>query len=259
VFLNKVKKTYRYLKLEKEPIVLLGNQKSGTSAIVHLLGKASSKSYTCDIEESMYDQKYNDLLFNKEIPFSDYILNKAFKSFNKKIIKEPSLTSFYNELKDFYPKAQFVFIVRNPKDNIRSILNRVNLDGKTNNVEIIKNSDTILNAWKEIITSNNIGIYSENYIESLALRWNKFSKIYFQSKDNFSLIKYEDFLKNKKEFIENLCNHLGLDVKYDIITDVDKHYQPKGETINANLFFSNDNLNIIEETCYKYMSEFNYI
>ena len=58
---------------KRKLIKVYSHPRSGTSAIVHLLGKASSKSFTCDIEESMYDKGYNDLLFNKEIPFSDYI------------------------------------------------------------------------------------------------------------------------------------------------------------------------------------------
>ena len=65
---------------------------------------------------------------NKKINTQDFI-NKNKVEFSSEIIKEPHLSIFYDELKIEYPNSKFVMVIRNPFDNIRSILDRLNVEG----------------------------------------------------------------------------------------------------------------------------------
>ena len=55
-----------------------------------------------------------------------------------------------------------------------------------------------------------------NYIEAIAFRWNHAVNIYKKHKNRIVLVKYEDFILDKKKYIEDLSLSLDLAVKSDI-------------------------------------------
>ena len=122
------RKTHSY------PILILGNQKSGTSVISGLLGEISSKKTAIDLFYSGF--KYSLFLKwkDKKISTKEFI-NKNKIEFAYEIIKEPHFSVFYQELKSQFPHSKFVMIIRNPFDNIRSILDRLDIDGNKENLE----------------------------------------------------------------------------------------------------------------------------
>src|SRR5690606_37975827 len=116
-----------------KPIFILGNQKTGTSAIAALLGEATGNPYTIDVFCHLGDLQRR--LFNRELTFRQFIVrSKDF--FSKKIVKEPSFTFFYDELRREFPEATFVLIVRDPHENVRSILNRLEIPGDFSGSEV---------------------------------------------------------------------------------------------------------------------------
>ena len=180
--------------ITKKPIIILGNQKSGTSVIAALLGKISRKSVTIDLINDVKNPKFH-LVKQGHLAFDEFVnLNKA--DFSRQIIKEPNLTLFYDEMSSYFPGAKFVFVIRDPRDNIRSILNRLDLPGGHvgPNVNML---DSVPDAWKYVLEANWMGIEGDNFVESLANRWNYMADVYLNNKDDMALIKYEDFNKSK--------------------------------------------------------------
>lgn len=248
---------FSFYNLNPSPIFILGNEKSGTSAIAALLGEATNQSYAIDVP-SIYEQENLGKIIRKEVDLKSFINQYSKIEFSKKIIKEPSFTWFYRQLRSIYPKAKFVFIVRNPRTNIRSMLNRMNLKGDLKNI-----SKTDINhlpiEWQKIIDNRWIGIETLNYIESLAMRWNKAVSVYFENREDFILIKYEDFLKDKNQSISDLAIQLNLRVLTSIEEKLDLPFQPKGDnSLPLETFFEKENLEIINSICQKGMKEFNY-
>lgn len=262
-----IKRIYRMkmARVHPEPIIIIGNQKSGTTAIASLLGEATGQSVTIDMfhlinkKEPFYRESLYKL-YSQSLNLNSFIEKKAFY-FSTKIIKEPELTFFYESLTEIFPRAKFVFVVRDPRDNIRSILNRLDIPGNLPSIEkeyTDKLQETI--AWQLIVQGECPKIAGKNYIERLSNRWNMASDIYLHNKANIVIIRYEDFVKNKVSSINHLAEKVGLEMINDISEKVNIQYQPRGNhNISIKAFFGKENLKIINTCCEDKMKKFSYL
>lgn len=249
----------RFVKCHSSPIFILGNQKSGTSAIAALLGELTGLPTTIDLTMEYLSKKPSYIkVKNKEMSFEKFVNRNKF-DFSKKIIKEPNLTLFYKELSSFFPESRFVFIVRDPRDNIRSILNRLQLPGHLFSLNS-NQTKTLPKGWETVIDGRWLKLTGENYIEMLAFRWNLMAETYIRNQEHMILIRYEDFIKDKARHISTLAKLLGLPNRYDITDKVDIQYQPKGKgNHDWHSFFGPQNLQRINSICAPNMIFFNYL
>lgn len=242
--------------VNKTPIIVLGNQKSGTSAIAHLLADFGGLSKTIDIPV-LWDSTVTDII-KGHIEFSRIVNHHKFY-FSKELIKEPNMTFFARQVIEVFPKSKYIFVVRDPRDNIRSLLNRIKIPGHLKEVDklllqgVREGYKLILNAKKWEIDQN------ENYIGVLSHRWNSAVDNYLLCKDRMILVKYEDFLADKYKCIASLADRLGIQQKMDIADRLDIQYQPRGiHNISWEEFFGPENLACIERVCGDRMREFGY-
>ena len=244
-------------KINPNPLFILGNPKSGTTIIANLLSKATQQTLTSDIQ-SIIKHAALQLDFNL-INFDDFIKQHKYE-FSKEIIKEPFLSFYTEELIKSFPNAKFIWIVRNPYQNIRSILNRLKIPGNLQKINF--NNFTELEktpAWKLNLQSKMLGYNSANYIEALAFRWNHVIKIYRQNQEKIKLVKYEDFIIDKQKYIENLALELDFTIQSDISNYINIQYQPKGNPeVDLKKFFGADNYKIIDKLCKENMQELGY-
>lgn len=259
---RKVKYAYltRFAKIEKDPIIVLGHQKAGTSAIAVLLAKATGVSATIDMfQPNRASLRFE--VFDGEIPLSEFI-QKNRLYFSTKIIKEPNLTFLYDELLETFPRAKFVFVVRDPRDNIRSILNRLKIAGDRETLdakEIRFLSDEYMSIWQAIIDGRMPKTRGDTYIEKLAHRWVVSAQEYRQHRNNMVLVKYEDFLLDKQSKIAETADKVGLPVKFDITDDLETNFQPPGNrNVKWHTFFGDQNLSRIEAITHQEMIHFGY-
>lgn len=97
-------------KLNPQPILIFGNQKSGTSAITALLAEATGLTYTIDIL-CRYPGLEESLLYDRT-NFEEMIARARYY-FSKNIIKDPSFTFFLSgSLLPFSPSATRFCIAR---------------------------------------------------------------------------------------------------------------------------------------------------
>ena len=238
----------------RNAIFVLGNQKSGTSVIAALLSFYGGVDVTLDIVH--ITSRELEKLVNKKLSMRKFIKRHSWE-FSRRIIKEPWLTLFYDELREIYPKNKFVFIIRDPRDNIRSILNRLSIPG---NLKNLPQQIKIPPLWLKILDNRWLGIPYEHYIESLAARWVKFADIYLNNSTDFELVRYEDFLTNKVDCIERLALNLGIEKKGEIVDKLNIQFQPKGDkNVSWIDFFGEENLKKIDKICYNQMVKFNYL
>ena len=246
-----------FANINQKPVFILGNQKTGTTAIALLLSDAIGQSVTIDLVKEMQHPEFQYLFdhFNK---FDDFI-SKNRVDFSRQLIKEPNLTLFYAMLRKRFPSAQFIMVVRDPRDNIRSILDRLRLSGTANlSVESIK--PTISEAWYYVIDNRWYLDCSEHYIDSLSSRWNFMADVYLNNKDDMTLVRYEDFLKNKTKAIQQLATALGTTIRRDIGHLVDRQFQGRGahKHIDVRQFFSPANIRKINSACGERMAALGY-
>ena len=177
--------------------------------------------------------------------------------FSRQLIKEPSMSVFYRELRDCLPEAKFIMVMRDPRDNIRSILNRHRFRGDQPDLTR-EQWEGLSAAWRLIYDGSWLGLEGENYIDMHAARWNLIADDYLNNKDDMLLARYETFSQDKLGSIRALAQALELEEKHDIAHRVDVPFQPRGDK-NVNLVeFFGDNLQRIESICGERLREFDY-
>jgi hypothetical protein len=237
--------------LHPSPIIIMGNQKAGTSAIAGLLAEATGKSVTIDVFSKMgeieYDVLDNDLSFRC---FRD----RGKLYFSHDIVKEPEFVFFINELLHLYPESKFVFITRSPKENIRSMLNRLSPAKSGNNVkwEHIEKESKNAPLLKLLYDAERMPYEVNGIVETLAHRW---SFVYGQLQtyaDKMITVDYDSFKRNKIETIEALAEALGVPVKNSIEHIKNKQFQPAGHVKKVDQYFSVSDEKIIDRVCGNY-------
>ncbi|WP_085680452.1 sulfotransferase family protein [Marinobacter salarius] len=242
----------------KDKIIVAGMPKSGTTAIAKLLG-ASIQSPVCSDPFHQLDVRrveYREALFSGELS-----VRKLWKEhrdvFSGRVIKDPNFPLFIDDLRGFLPDSDIVFIIRDPRSNIRSILNRLGISG-----DPCDNKDKVSQlkgAWFNVLSGVSPEFQGDDYLEKIAWRWRVSAENYLRNEDSIRLIRYEDFNVNKKGQIESLVSDLGLTVSSDISAEVDVQYQPKGKnSISFEDFFGVDNLARINKIVSPLMARFGY-
>ena len=237
------------IKSEKK-LFILGNQKTGSTAIADLISKRSGSSVMLDIQGVLPDPSW--LLEQRYdlVNFSDFLFRNR-REFDSRVLKEPSLTFFYPKLQEYFPEASYAFIIRNPLENIRSILNRLRIPGDLDSINMADWSElSFMPTWKLALDSTWLGCPEGSYIEALAHRWNVAANVYLRNQDAMHLIRYETFLKDKIGVVDSACDYFGLNPVADVSQFVDKQYQSKGNSgVDLTEFFGNRNYDKIKDIC----------
>jgi hypothetical protein len=151
-----------------------------------------------------------------------------------------------------------VFVVRDPYQNIRSILNRVDLPGDLEH--FVPSLDNLPNqTWLSILSGSDLGMPSMHYVETLAQRWVKAIEIYLREPERYIQVRYEDFKREKKRCIERLSSELGLSAGRPFEHLLDYQFQMAGRPASSlHEFFGDENLNRITKHCEHAMSKIGY-
>lgn len=242
--------------VNESPIIVLGNQKSGTTAIAVLLAERTGLNVEWDLSMHNYSLVVDIYRGDRTI---NHLVEKNKIFFSKDIIKDCTLTFLLGSLQKRFPEAHFVTVMRDPRDNIRSILDRLNLPGDRLKIERSQYNE-MSDVWEGVIDGSWMGIQGENYIDTLAERWRIAAKLYLERENDIELIRYEDFLDGKVEAIDNLASQLGLDRRNRIEDQVDQQFQPCGQRRNIEYkeFFGEKNLWRIESHCADEMRQLGY-
>lgn len=242
----------------KDKVIVAGMPKSGTTAIAKLLG-ASASARVCSDPFYQLDVRgvdYRNALFGGDITLAD--LWKEFRDvFRGVIVKDPNFPLFLGDLTELFPDAKIVFIVRDPRENIRSILSRLDIPGDPASAR--EHLMKLSGAWGNVLNGRSPDMPGNDFLEKLAWRWRISAENYLAHNDRIRLIRYEDFRKNKREQIEALAHELGFGKLADISSLVDVQFQPKGaNTGSLREFYGADNLARIERIVAPLMAGFGY-
>jgi 2-polyprenyl-3-methyl-5-hydroxy-6-metoxy-1,4-benzoquinol methylase len=240
--------------INTQKIFVLGNQKSGTTAIAWLIAHYGQLTKTLDIPE-LWKQKHK--IFSGKRTLTSFVRSNS-QSFSVQLIKEPNLTFFYREIDEIFPDSRYVFVIRHPADNIRSILDRLKIPGHLENAELkIKTRNT----WEDLFYGTLLGfLKEEQYIARLAKRWVLSAEMYLKNRDKMLLIRYEDFLADKHRCIHTASQKLGINAKNEIEPFLDLQHQSRGVTRGMPWIecFGERNIEIIRKICGPYLKYFDY-
>lgn len=240
--------------VEEEPVFLLGNQKSGTTAIGALLARSCGRSATLDFWPYLKAEVLVDL-HDGRLPFDAFIHEFRYE-FSRSIIKEPQLTFLYPGLRERFPRGRFAAVVRDPYQNIRSILNRLDIPGDLTHLTEAR-MDMVLPEWRLVLDGRWLGLAAEHYIDLLAERWNVAADLVL-SNPEIVLVRYEDFTADKAGQIEALAGRLGLGTRRSLGGAVHRQYQPRGDRRASLDEFFGENLDRIARRCGESMRRLGY-
>ena len=243
----------------KGRVIVAGMPKSGTTAIATLLAKAANVDVCSDPFHQLDTQKkvaFRDQLFSEELSLES-LWRQHRELFRGTVVKDPNFPLLLSQLKQFLPEAQFVFIMREPRDNIRSILSRLKIPG--NPTEGSRLASEVPGTWGRVLNGTSPDMPGKDYLEKMAWRWRISAERYFENRDGVHLIRYEDFRRDKQNQINRLAKDLAFANLSDISSFVNVQFQPKGkrpESIEE--FFGKDNLERIEAIVGPLLAGFGY-
>lgn len=236
-------------------VVVLGKEKSGTTAIAALLAERTGRSATLDVPSLWGEQEV--ALYRGTASFEAYLRQNKLP-FSRDVVKEPGLTCLYPAVRRHFPSARVVMIVRDPRDNIRSVFNRLNLPGDRATLDA-ETFDALPDVWKIVVDSRWLGLDADDYVEMAARRWCHLADVYLDHADAMTLVRFEDFLDDKVGCIDALADRLDLPRVHDIHDKVDVQYQPRGNrSVTWSDFFGETNLRRIESVCRTRMTALGY-
>ena len=242
-------------------LIVLGHQKSGTSAVGALLAKMLARSYAqdpfyaCDVGRGQvaYEVVNGSVLLGQAVA-----ANRSL--FCRYVLKDPDLTFVVEQLPDVFPNAKLVFVVRDPRDTIRSIADRLKLSWEELS-QPLKPQAAMNRHWKLILGGElPAGNFNGMAVaEVLAHRWVKAVSAYIEHQRGNLVIRYEDFCNDKIGSLTQLAKRLGLVARSDISRWVDVPFQPKGVGgASWDDRMGHHTVTIIEEVCSSHMRRFNY-
>jgi hypothetical protein len=244
------------------PVLVLGNQKTGSSAIAHLLAARGGLSLAANVHPAQGRERRMARLDASEM--RAFIQNEARYYFGHAVVKENALTSAVGALLEALPNARGIFIVRHPAHNIRSILDRLGLPGTPQPLGTV--AADLPAGWRDVVTNG--GLRSddddddapEDHITALARRWATLARRYLRHAERLHLARYEDFMADKAGFVRRLADTLDIPFQRDIESLLDVPFQPRGAHRGAALdqFFSTDALRIIDDCCASEMRALRY-
>lgn len=225
-------------------VLVLGNQKTGSTAIATLLAHLGELRAVLDLPPLHPPDTH---LRNDPAAVASFVQRMRYY-FRRDLVKENELTRATDALLEVLPRARPVFVVRHPVHNIRSILDRVDLPGRPVPLEKIK---LAASNWHSVVTSRPLGIEAPDQITALAKRWTHVTTLYRRHRDRLHLVRYEDFVADKQETIYTLAEQLEIAPRRDIRPLLDVPFQPRGahRSVPPHEFFSVEALDIIHRLC----------
>jgi hypothetical protein len=226
------------------PILVLGNQKTGSSAVAHLLAAHGDLSLAADVHPAQGRERH---VASLDAPAMAGFIQRARYYFRRDVVKENALTPGAGALLAALPNARAVFVARHPAHNVRSILDRLDLPGHPCPLGEIQ----VESGWQEVVDGSALGLNASDHITALARRWQALTDTYLLHRERLHLVRYEDFQTDKSGVIAELAERCDAPRRADIGPLLDRPFQPRGKHRTTPLedFFSEEALRIIDRCC----------
>jgi hypothetical protein len=239
-------------------VFVCGMPKSGTTAVLRLMGIASGESTSNDpfYELDVRGVVFRDAVYNGELDIGRLVKTYP-AAFRGTLVKDPNFVFFRSRMTELYPEAAWVFTIRDPRDNIRSILNRLRLPGR--DALLVQQMGNLRGAWRDVLEGRNPASGGRSPIEHMARRWLQMAERARDAGNGVVISRYEDFVRDKPGRIAELCRAVGLDPVHSIEADADREFQPRGDRKAVwSEFYGADELAAIESTCGPLLAHFGY-
>ncbi len=230
--------------------IVFGNQKSGTSAIAQLLATGCGLTSKIDVPALWYPNIC--ALVRKQTTLEKVIASHP-RQFSFQLVKEPNFSFLCSQLKECFPDARILFVIRDPRTNIKSILDRLRIDpGQPFDIHAVNQF------WQHVFDNDLWHFEHADCISMLAHRW-KLVAQNARALGDLDVVRYEDFLIDKPGTFATLAGQFGLTPLDNVQLDFDRQYQPKGNhRVSVEELLGPTAITRINEICASEMEHFGY-
>ncbi len=235
-------------------VIVLGNHKSGTTAIASLLGEMCGVSTAIDFPRQHRRSGYR--LARGSVSLRRIHAEHP-ELFHSTVLKIPALTFVASQLPEVFPRARYVAIIRDPRENIRSILNRRGVSGDGQPEVRAK----LRAAWLRTPSMDGgaWGATGADHVEALAHRWNAAVAAIDALDAPVHLVSYEAFLADKAGVLAEIARGVGLEERTSVTDRLDHQFQPAGDrAVGWERFFGAERLAAINQICADGIGRFGY-
>ncbi|HET6806882.1 MAG TPA: sulfotransferase [Frateuria sp.] len=245
------------------PVFIGGSPKSGTSVIGALLARATGQAFSKDPFWSVLrDDRGGFLLpdvLEGKLALEDFV-GRYRAYFAAGVVKDPDFVFLLAQLQRMFPASAQVFVVRDPRENIRSILSRLRIRGDLE--DLGPDERRMLGAeegWRAVLAGRGLCLDGANYVARLAQRWVQGVESYLAARDTIHLVRYEDFASDRAGSIASLADALGMRLTTDIGDRLEWRHRPHARGgVPTDDFFGQRNLATIDGICAPHLSRFGY-
>jgi hypothetical protein len=238
-------------------VVVAGMPKSGTTAIAMLLGAAAGLDVNSDpfYRLDRAGVRFRDALYDGTLELGQ-LVDRYRAFFRGGLIKDPNFI-YLPAVFDVFDGAAFVFTVRDPRHNIRSVLNRLRLPGRVDRAPASPTG--ISDTWRRVLEGRTPDTPGANYVERLAHRWSLAAANYLEHQDRMLAVRYETFSADKEATLTAALAQLDVPGGRPISHLLERQFQPKGQRgATPEEFFGPAELESIERICARELASFGY-
>lgn len=226
------------------PVFVTGNQKSGTTVVAALLAARAGRCAALDLRREIRRPTYP--LVRCGAWTFEHLRRRNAIDFARPIIKEANLLTIHGPWRAMYPKAPVIFVIRDPRDNTRSILDRLDLPGTIDRWP----ADAPGPGWALYREPSWLGLPARHPIDVLAARWCLAADLCRAEGDRVFRCRYEDFLADRVATIDRLATAVGLPPRRPIEHLLRRPFQRPGRRDRDWVeFFGTANLARLEASC----------
>lgn len=237
-----------------EPVVVLGKEKSGTTAVAALLAHLTASWAILDMPRMWGDAEKELVLGRRDL--GDWIRAHP-ADFAAPIVKEPALTFMATQVLAALPRARLLMVVRDPRANIRSVLHRAGLPGNLRELPPGWQRN-VPRGWELVVDGRWLGLEG-TYVEMAARRWNLAVDGWEPHADRVVWMRYEDFRADREAALRHVARSLDLPVRRALGTAAERQFQPAfSGAPSLGEFFGPENLAVIQATCGRHMDRLGY-
>lgn len=218
------------LGMPRTRVLGVGCIKSGSTVVLQALAAATRLSLGFDCQ-ALGDTAVVQQVIRREVPLESIFNACSHELWAWSLTKDPMLTPLALRLASVWPalsshgeELRLYFLVRNPFDVVRSVIEhlglKVRLDPEHSNEQLFHTTNLPLTGrftrgMQLFLDTTKVGFNYTGYADALVQQWALFADEYLRDRQRYVLVRYEDFEAEPVNSTRNLSQALGLDVHWD--------------------------------------------
>jgi hypothetical protein len=232
-------------------VFVVGNHRSGTALFAAMLASTCRRTFSAIRGERSRPTVRRIFLGVEEI---ESLVAGEPRLLAGDIVEASEVALIAEHLGARFPEARFCHLVRDPRRQIRSVLQSLGLSGRDCDWRHLHH---LSDGWRLLLEGKAFGLDGGNYVEVLARHWNLVADVHLRTQDRSILVRYERFIASMGEEVARGASALGLGGQPVSLPAAERPVLPVRRRLSLRDFFG-PNLALIDSLCDARMQALGY-